>query len=64
MESCLKLRDWILVLMAVLALAVDLPERAAMAGKQPTTALTTGPAPAQSAPVPYNLDRTRDTARR
>lgn len=31
MESCLKLRDWILILMAVLALAVDLPARASQA---------------------------------
>ncbi|UOD28887.1 hypothetical protein INH39_26140 [Massilia violaceinigra] len=60
----MKLRDWILVLMAVLALAADLPERAVMASKQPTTALTTEAAPAQPARSPYNLDRTRDTAGR
>jgi hypothetical protein len=64
MESSLKLRDWILVLMAVLALAADLPERAASAGKAPSATLTTEAVPAQQASTPYNLDRTRVTARR
>lgn len=64
MESYLKLRDWILLLMAALALLADLPERAATANKPSPPNLTTEAVPAQHASPPDNLDRTRVIARR